>query len=818
MRRQRGGQLTGMHAAPMRTAVVILGLLVPLATTSSRSQSPTDDRQVIAPSVLVAGQAAFGTVVDAHFQPIPDVVVRVAGRRVRTDANGRFHVPTDGSPGRVVEVRLGGRRRAPMARATVVAETAGRTDGAHSTHLTQVPAYPSAGGLIEVAGTRLPVSHSDLRVEIGETSTLPLAGTPRGLTVQVPADIDPGRQAMRVTSNVGTSNSFEVQVIGLALEADDTDLVRGQGSRLRVRVTGTEDRVLLRVINRTPRVIRLEGGDEQSVETSGGVENHATVAYRGVGRGTWSIFVEAEPKLHLGSADPKAPSSTAAEGERASETDRRPSPSEDGDLPSPPDSSDGSVVTEQPAAPDSPPGPRRGRVLPDTGDLLVSGVPTRSTEAPSSEPDPRASTPAADPDCACRQCDLLGLDLVDLDRLERETYRTSDSLEVGARFRLRARAAVRCEEGCVGRVDGAWSLTFVPYVSSHTPIFLRRAPHRAAPPGTSRSPIEITGRGDTIDFAPTEPGTLIAHFRGHCVCGSVRCPEPVVASAEWRVGYPPLTQDRLEQLEQELAGALPPIGRGDGRPGLDEVADWFERTTDWRTGARYEQELELPEGAVGVSRIQVVGRGAANQRPGSIEGVLHSGDELRGLADVFNRVQTTWVHVEGEPGKLRLRYVAPVVDRFRFRIWTVDAEGREQRVDLTCPGTQRDGEPVRDACQAPASSDVRIAVVNVHPSRLEDVLLQELMARLAEGFGGTSQLSGRGPAWDVEGREAVFTHYLFRDVFLCAERLAPYLEGLARELGAEIEVHDHFIVIRGTDFGDRGLVPTWLGGRRPPGR
>lgn len=759
-----------------------------LAGTVGAQTGARQAERVVVPLELLAGQAAFGTVVDAAMQPVEGATVRVDGRRLRTDARGRFDLSTERRPGRQVEVRLLDGDR-PVSGRTV--HSVGVVDGGDPeqiSRLTDVPAYPARGGVVRLDGVGLRVDQDDLQVVFGDVGAVPLAGTPRAITVQVPMEIEPGATDLRVTSAAGSTEPVEVRVIDLELRPAETDLVRGEGSRLEVRVIGTEARLPLQVRNETPTVIRLQGGDDQSIETAGGRENRATVTYRGVGEGNWAIFIEAEPRLRLAEASDSVDSPSA-------ETQDDPGVTPD-DAPSP-------------AAPGG------ATVFPDTGDVLVSGVRVpRAARDQATEGAPRADTETDAEACACRSCDLSDLDLLDA-----TNSRTANTLRVGRAFRVQARPVVRCDGGCQGTVTGNWSLTFVPYTSSSRRLFLRRPVGVGAPRGTSEPPLQITGRGGSIEFTPDRPGTLIAHFAGRCACGETFCPEPVRASAEWRIGFDSIDEERLEALEREMMASLPRIGRGDGQPSLAEVGDWLARTTSWRRGTLYDQVLELPEGAVGVEQVHIVGRGAINQRGGRVEGVLQSGDEVRGLANVFERQQTTWVRIEGEPGALRLRYTAPTVDRFIFKVRTVDAEGRTQRVDLVCPGTSGpDGDPVRDACQTPASGHVRIAILNVHPSRIEDVLLENLMARLAQAYGATSKLSARGPAWDAGGREAVFSHYLLSDYFLCPDLLVPHLEGLARALGATIEVHDHFIVLRGSDFDGPGLVPTWLGGRRSPAR
>jgi hypothetical protein len=79
------------------------------------------------------------------------------------------------------------------------------------------------------------------------------------------------------------------QVVQIAGAIDSQRLFSSQSTPMRLTVAGTTDRVPLEIRNLTPGIVRIEGGETQLVETSGGTPNTVTRSVQGLVRGDFKI-------------------------------------------------------------------------------------------------------------------------------------------------------------------------------------------------------------------------------------------------------------------------------------------------------------------------------------------------------------------------------------------------------------------------------------------------------------------------------------------------------------------------------------------------
>lgn len=79
------------------------------------------------------------------------------------------------------------------------------------------------------------------------------------------------------------------EVIGVMASLDRDSLWRGEATELRMAVQGTAAPVEIRLMNRTPAVVRLEPHAYQAAETSGGERNELRRSVRGLKRGDFTI-------------------------------------------------------------------------------------------------------------------------------------------------------------------------------------------------------------------------------------------------------------------------------------------------------------------------------------------------------------------------------------------------------------------------------------------------------------------------------------------------------------------------------------------------
>lgn len=191
-----------------------------------------------------------------------------------------------------------------VAPATAVGELAGCTP------------RPSPGELLCACGPFGPGDFATAGSTAGHVLTLDgvPAGPPEAVEdgvawLRLPPATAPGRHEVGLdTSQVGCS--FEVIAVRAVL--DRQRLLRGGRTELELTIEGTAEPVELRLVNRSPAVVRLEGGDDQRTGTSGGTPNLLRRTVHALGRGDFDIGWEL-----LGDRCPCAPASGPPEAETA---------------------------------------------------------------------------------------------------------------------------------------------------------------------------------------------------------------------------------------------------------------------------------------------------------------------------------------------------------------------------------------------------------------------------------------------------------------------------------------------------------------------
>ncbi len=106
----------------------------------------------------------------------------------------------------------------------------------------------------------------------------PITASNQALFVPLALDLKPGVHQLSGDPAAGfpQQEPIEFEVIDIQAELDKSELVEGQRSELSFFVVGSQAPMQIRVINTTPEIITLEGGDEQVIETFGGGGNIAS--------------------------------------------------------------------------------------------------------------------------------------------------------------------------------------------------------------------------------------------------------------------------------------------------------------------------------------------------------------------------------------------------------------------------------------------------------------------------------------------------------------------------------------------------------------
>jgi hypothetical protein len=132
------------------------------------------------------------------------------------------------------------------------------------------PTLSDAYGLMFDGMTELPVW--------GASQTAVMVGIPEAAT--------PGPHSISTRDG---SSSVTVGVLTVEASLDQNRLWRGQSTTLRLRVLGTDRQFPIRLLNRTPQVVTVDGGVQQTLTTSGGAENAVTRNVNGIRRGDFTI-------------------------------------------------------------------------------------------------------------------------------------------------------------------------------------------------------------------------------------------------------------------------------------------------------------------------------------------------------------------------------------------------------------------------------------------------------------------------------------------------------------------------------------------------
>ncbi len=117
----------------------------------------------------------------------------------------------------------------------------------------------------------------------------PLTGSSRILYFRLPQEVAPGPHTIALP---GAPGSAHIEVLQLGGEIDRDQLMSGQSTPIHIRITGTRDALAIHLVNHTPAIITIQGGEDQIIHTSGGDENVYDGSLRGLSPGDFHLTYE----------------------------------------------------------------------------------------------------------------------------------------------------------------------------------------------------------------------------------------------------------------------------------------------------------------------------------------------------------------------------------------------------------------------------------------------------------------------------------------------------------------------------------------------
>ena len=254
------------------------------------------DSVLYVPGVWTSGERIFLKPLDPGRTP-PGGRWTIGGLRAREIADGlELEIPEDYAPEDPVNVEY----LDPWGDLVVRARTGHgvRTLSASEPHpanprITGCSTYSFAGSGVCVCGYFPPGSRDRLRID-GREAAVTLAASARVVYFRLPAGARPGVHVISGDTAAGFEASDQVlsTVVAMRSSLDREALVRGQSTTLRIRIDGTPEPLDIALANHTPAVVRLEGGDHQTVTTSGGGDNEVDLRVDSTGTGGFNITMQ----------------------------------------------------------------------------------------------------------------------------------------------------------------------------------------------------------------------------------------------------------------------------------------------------------------------------------------------------------------------------------------------------------------------------------------------------------------------------------------------------------------------------------------------
>lgn len=156
--------------------------------------------------------------------------------------------------------------------------------------LTACTRLTTAGGTMCACG-RFPSESAMSGVRLGDEPVQKTEANPQRILLRVPETLEPGEHRLYGDSaaGFGPSDVCSFRLVRLTGSLAQDELFRGQGTDLEIRVEGTREPVRVRLVNSTPQIITIEGGDDQVIESSGGRKNRVERRVRGLQRGDFKV-------------------------------------------------------------------------------------------------------------------------------------------------------------------------------------------------------------------------------------------------------------------------------------------------------------------------------------------------------------------------------------------------------------------------------------------------------------------------------------------------------------------------------------------------
>lgn len=259
--------------------------------------APSLDACLLIPERAIAGQFLTVVVQTKDHQPERAIELSFNGATLATDMNGQvsYMVPDDMPPGQTLHIGIAERPELNP-RVVDILQPLDDSRGQKSPRIDRVSQVVAEDGVLVVDGHDFDGFAERNRLVVdNEHPAKVIAASPVQLRVLVPSKLSPGTHSITINSTALRSAPAKFDFVKAEIEQQDLRKTKGVLSKITVRVQGTKQPIAVRVINKTPDIIKFSRGDNLLVTTSGGADNSYTVGVKQLKKGDYKV--EASPEI-----------------------------------------------------------------------------------------------------------------------------------------------------------------------------------------------------------------------------------------------------------------------------------------------------------------------------------------------------------------------------------------------------------------------------------------------------------------------------------------------------------------------------------------
>jgi len=259
-------------------------------------RSPSLGAALLIPERAIAGQFLTVSVIAKDKQPERSVELSFNGATVSTDMQGQalYMIPEDMPPGETLHISLAERPEV-SSRVVDILQTLDDGGTQKTPRIDKVSPFVANDGVLVIDGHDFDGLADKNRIVIDSTvETKVIASSPVQLRLLIPGKLQPGTHTVTINGTTLRSAPAKFDFIKVEVEQPDAKKAKSAMDRIIVRIRGTRQPVAVRVVNRSPDVIKVSKGDNILITTPGGNDNSSALGFKQLKKGDYKIEASIE--------------------------------------------------------------------------------------------------------------------------------------------------------------------------------------------------------------------------------------------------------------------------------------------------------------------------------------------------------------------------------------------------------------------------------------------------------------------------------------------------------------------------------------------